>query len=787
MIVMRKSLYFIIFLLFHFFSFSQAGISLTGKIKDTRSNLVEKATIHLLNTNFRASSNANGEFEIENIVAGRYTLQVTSIGFAAYQITLALNNSTNVEIILNDEALYLDAALVTAQKREEGLQALPASISVISAGNVRRFRLWNSKDITAIVPNLYAANPGDNRNVTSIRGITSSSYDPAVATYLDGVNQFGLDTYIAELLDIERIEILRGPQGTLYGRNAMAGVINIITKQPEEITRGFAEINAGNYGLQRYGFGLSAPVVKKKLYFGASGVYNSFNGFYKNAFNQSKFDEQKTMTGNFYLKFLPNHKWVIGLNVKQQQNRNHGAFPLVFGMEEAFKNPYTLNVNATGEMIDNIFNASLSVQHFGRPFNFMSQTAFQSNYRYYKKNIDADFSPLDGISIFNNYGNKWNNVKVFTQEIRFVSPAIDTTLKWIVGAYFFHQNNPVKQAIVFGKDAKLLGTPDSLFSIINTSSAKSSGIAVFGQLNYSIAKNLNAIAGLRYDREQKKQSVLSEYRKDPSGGPQFEIRPDTTATKAFNAISPSIGLIYQPNKATSLFVNYSRGYRTGGLTQLSSDPSQPPLYPYKPEYSNNYEIGVKNNLLNNRLRFNASLFFILVNDAQVPTLVLPEAITVTRNAGKLTSKGFEIELSSALYKSLLMEYNFGYTHATYKKLKISQNGQEKDAAGNYQVFTPDVTSMLAVQQGFKIYKQLKFIARGEWLYIGRKYFDLANSIRQSPYHLLNIRAGLSFDKIEFMFWIRNLTDTRYVDYAYDFGAVHLASPRTFGFTLYGRF
>ncbi len=172
--------------------------------------------------------------------------------------------------------------VVTAQKNEETLQNIPISITAISAKQVEQYRLWNNKELTAIVPNLYSNNPGDERNVTSIRGIVTTSYDPAVATYVDGVNQFGLDTYIASLNDIERIEVLRGPQGTLYGRNAMGGVINIITKQPTNATNGFAELNIGNYGLWRLSAGIRAALIKNKLFFGASGVFNTRNGFYTN-------------------------------------------------------------------------------------------------------------------------------------------------------------------------------------------------------------------------------------------------------------------------------------------------------------------------------------------------------------------------------------------------------------------------------------------------------------------------------------------------------------------------
>jgi len=157
-----------------------------------------------------------------------------------------------------------------------------------------------------------------------------------------------------------------------------------------------------------------------------------------------------------------------------------------------------------------------------------------------------------------------------------------------------------------------------------------------------------------------------------------------------------LGLAYHASENSNLYITYSRGYRTGGLTQLGSDPSQPPLHPYKPEYSDNIEIGIKNNLLLNRLYLNIAAFYTRVKDAQVPTLVIPDAITITRNAGKLTSKGIEMELSATPFKGLQAVYNIGYTDAEYKTLKLSQNGSTVDLAGKKQIFTPDVTSMMAL-------------------------------------------------------------------------------------------
>jgi iron complex outermembrane receptor protein len=774
-------------MLIYFSVFSQQLITIQGNIKDERSAPVSYASVYLLNSPFFTVSDTSGNFKIKNIPRGSYTLVVSAVGYATMNknIRVPTGEETSLAIELADASKQLDAVIVTAEKKEENVQGIPSSISALSAKSVNDYRLWNSKDLTAIVPNLYSANPGDGRNVTSIRGITSSSYDPAVTTYIDGVNQFTLDTYIPQLFDVERIEVLRGPQGTLYGRNAMGGVINIITKQPGNKTTGFLEFNAGNYGEQRYTGAVRAPVVKDKLFFGASLLYEKLDGYYLNEYDDSKFDKQHSVGGNYYLKYLASDRWSVTLNTKHLANRNYGSFTLAPNKDAAIADPFRVNQNAVAKLVDNTFNTSVIANYSGPAFNFSSQTSYQSNYRYYATPIDGDFSPADAITIVNNYGNKWNNIKVLTEELRFTSPASSASrLTWTGGSYLFYQNIPNKQATHFGKDAALVGSPDSNYAVINTTKARSLGAALYAQSEYAITKKVNIIFGVRYDYQHSKEEVLGEYQPDVSPVPVFETQPDTSASVSYSAFSPRLSVAYHPSSNLFLFASYSRGYRTGGLTQLGADPSQPPLYAYKPEYSNNFEIGVKNTFLQNRVRTNLSFFYTTISDAQVPTLVLPAAITVTKNAGSLKSKGLEAELSAAVIKGLEATYNFGYTDATYTKLKLSQNGSEADLSGNRQIFTPDITSLLALQYTISLVpsNKLLFIIRGEWSYLGKQYFDLANRITQSPYQLLNTRIGLKIKHAELYFWERNMTNVKYIAYGYDFGAVHLGNPRTFGFT-----
>ncbi|MCC8359784.1 TonB-dependent receptor [Salinimicrobium sediminilitoris] len=779
-------LFSIFFTLISMTSGAQETGRLTGKIISESAEPLENVQVNLLNSSYQTTTSGEGIFSFSAVPYGSYIIRLGKRGYSeTTQIVNIDSELVEIEIIFSAEGERLKEVVVTAQKREELIQEIPLSITSLSYENVKQSQIQNANDLTAISPNLYASDPGDRRTVTSIRGIVTTSYDPAIATYIDGVNQYNLDTYITQLFDIERIEVLRGPQGTLYGRNAMGGVINIITREPQKETTVFGEATLGNYNQQRYMAGIRTPLTDK-LFFGAAGLYEEREGFYTNEFTGSSYDDQKNFSGNYYLKYLFSPTWNATLNLKHFSAENEGAFPLNMGIDAALENPYTLNQNQLSTMKDNTFNTSLVIDHKGENLNFSSQTAYQQNYRYYQNPIDADFSPLDALSIINDYGRDWNTVKVATQEFRLSSPSgSGRNLKWTAGTYMFYQESPVKQATHFGEDAALMGSEDINYSLINTSEAIGKGIAFFGQLNYEVTEKLGLIAGLRYDYEYKKQSILGEYQPDSEPEPIFEYQPDSTATASFNAFSPKAGLTYDLSEENLVFFTYSRGFRAGGLTPLSADPSQPPLYEYDPEFSNNFEIGTKNSFLDNRLLVNATLFYTEVTDVQVPTLVMPDGVIVTRNTGSLNSKGVEVELRALLTTGLELSYDLGFTDASYESLLIAQDGSEVNFKDNKQIYTPEVTSMLALQyqSNLGLNEDWEFTARAEWKYLEEQYFDLANNLRQEPYSLYNGNVGVSYRDIKLMIWGRNIFDTDYVSYGYNFGAVHLGNPATMGVTL----
>jgi len=670
----------------------------------------------------------------------------------------------------------LEDVIVTAQKKEELAQKIPLSLTVFSRNTIEQLKLWSNKDISGIVPNLYSSDPGDHRDAISIRGISTTSYDPAIVTYIDGVAQFNLDTYIPTLNDIERIEILRGPQGTLYGRNAMGGVINIITKQPNNSTYGYTEITAGNFGLQRIMGSIKTPLVKNKLFFGISILQQQRNGYYTNTVTQKSYDQQSEWTGNYYIKYLPRPDWQILWNFKNYLSNNQGAFPLTAnGTEDAFQQPYLLSQNAVTTMKDNTKNSSLLIQHKGKHIDFTSTTAYQQNYRYYTKPIDGDFSPLDAISVINNYGKIWNNIKAITQEFKLnSSPSINPKMSWTAGAFLFYQDAPSKQTTRFGKDANLMMIGDSLFSLINETSVHKKGIALFGQVNYSINTQWQLTLGLRNEDEKQEQTVAGYYQHDPS--PSFiNIFPSTKGSIHFNSLSPKLALNYIIAPQSIMYIQYSQGYRVGGLSPLSSDPSQPPLIAYQPEHSHNYEWGMKNSWLDDKLRIQVAAFMTKVNDAQIPTLLLPDAITVIQNVGKLKSKGIEVELFANPTKGLTLSYHGGVTDASYLN------------SGKHPIITPQHTQAITVHYNYAITTFGSIYMQTSMQWIGVTYFDSKNEIKQSPYFVQHFNMGWESKANNISIWGKNIWNQKYIAYAYDFGAIHLGDPAIFGISLSRKF
>ena len=770
------------FLLITLSGFSQETIKLSISAKNKQGIKVEGIEVSLLNSNQLVVVNEKTGIVFNNLSKGYYELLITAEGYASVIWKGQLDRSQEVSILMESNSIKLDEVVVSSDKKQANILNTPGSISSINAKQIRDMRIWEISDLSGFAPNLFIANSGDNRNVTGIRGMVTTSYDQSVATYVDGVAQFNLDTYIPQLNEIESIDIIRGAQGTFYGRNAMGGVINITTKKPTNTTQVNAGVQIGNYGQKRINAAVNAPIIKNKLFLGMSALHDRKNGFYTNEFLNMKFDKQQQTMLNLQLKYFLTKGWSLQADLKQYIAKNDGAFPLVNDMKALFENPYTLSQNLTSSMRDNSRNVSVVAKHKGKKTDITLQHARQRNYRYYEKSLDADFSPADIVGIFNNYGKDFNTVNVMTNELRFnsVKSSPEQAFEWSAGIYQFSQKSPTKQATVFGKDAGLFGIPDKNFSIISINKGENNGLAAYGHMSYTINEKVSVNGGMRIDNENRKLTIGSQYEKQPR--PAIPTMADTTGKSSYGAFSPKLGIQFQPTAEQLMYLSFSRGFRSGGLTSISSDPSQVPLSAYNPEFSNMFEAGIKGKDKNNQFRYAIAFFYNKVMDIQTPLLVLPDAVTIIQNAGEMNAWGLEGEMEVKLAKGLSLQYSGGLTSAKYAVLGVVSNGVQVDLSGNKQVFTPSTTNYFATQYQTSIAAH-ELMFRLEYNHTGKQFFDLANTIEQKAYGLVNFRSSIRTNHFDISVWGRNLMGKKYINYAYDFGAAHLGNPRMIGIGL----
>jgi iron complex outermembrane recepter protein len=723
-----------------------------------------------------------------------------------------------IGILLTSSAVYsqttidttktkqLEEVIVTANKREESIIKVNTSVTSLSSKKLEDTRTWGLSGLTALVPNYNYQELGVSfQQIQSIRGIQVFSENPAVSTYIDDVNNIDILANGFAFTDIERIEILRGPQGTLYGRNAMGGVVNIITKKPTNQTNGFAETSFGNLGLQRYSTGIKTPIIKDKLYFGLNGLYQTQDGFLKNNIsgtsatdtnlNGKSVGGEKNLYGNMFLKWLVNNRFHLTLNLKGQQDKsnNSGFMVSQFSDTYAFANPDVINLSRIQSHERNILNTSLVAKYNADKFTITSISALQT--------ISFGFKDLDFPGIYHSYydgkiGELLPPQKVWSQELRINSHS-DNKFQYTAGVYAFTQKGyePTTNTAYELSDAEAaaFGLPSGTY-LINRNRSNNSGLAGFGEMSYQLTNKLKATVGLRYDYEKREATFNGFGDAMLFNGVVTEINPNITADGNYSAISPKFSVNYSVNELSNIYATYTRGFRAGGINASSLPVGV--RQTFDPEYSNNYEIGYKSYLLNKKLSIGASAFLIQWKDLQFYNLVAP--FTYAReNVGNAQSAGIEIEVSALPVKGLQLDGSFGFNPTEYKGFDLKRvnfgTGVESTTAigGNKLSNAPTHTLFLGAQYEYSINQKLKAIVRGEIRNLGKQYTDIQNQIEQPSYTLLNSRIGLTYGKYSLFIWGQNLTNERYLAYGNpdsSFGRQsRMAQPRTFGLTLSAKF
>jgi iron complex outermembrane receptor protein len=729
-------------------------------------------------------------------------LYILSIAFSLNAMSQGKGNG-NADTVRSHK---LEDVIVTANKREESIIKVNTSITSLSSKKIEDTRTWGLSGLSALVPNYNYQELGVSfQQIQAIRGIQVFSENPAVSTYIDDVNNIDILANGFAFTDIERVEVLRGPQGTLYGRNAMGGVVNIITKKPTNKTSAFGELSFGNLGLQRYSTGYKSPIIKDKLFFGMNGLYQTQEGFLKNditgtsstdtKLNGKAVGGEQNFYGNIYLKWLPTSRFNVTLNVKGQKDKSDNSGFMVSQSSDtyAFENPDRINLARIAKHERNILNTSLVAKYLGNNYTLTSISALQT--------ISFGFQDLDFPGIYHSYyngkiGELLPPQKVWSEEFRINSNS-EGKLQYTAGVYWFAQKGyePTTNTAyeLSNAEATMFGLPSGAF-LINRNRSNNSGIAGFGELSYLLTPKLKATFGLRYDHE-KREAIFNGFGDAMLfNGVVTDIKPNITANGTYSAVSPKLSLSYAINDLSNIYASFTRGFRAGGIN-ASSLPAGV-RQTFNPEFSNNYELGFKAFLLDKKLSVGASAFLIQWKDLQFYNLVAP--FTYAReNVGDAQSAGFELEITAIPAKGLQLDGSFGYNPTEYKGFNLKRvnfgTGVETTTAigGNSLSNAPSHTIFLGAQYEYTIATKLKAVVRGEVRNIGSYYTDIQNKIEQPTYTVINSRIGLTYDKYSLFFWGQNLNNERYLAFGNpdsSFGrSVRTAAPRTVGVTLSAKF
>jgi len=800
--MIRQFLFTGLMLLLSIASYAQSNGSIQGNLKGEDGESISFANVLIKGTEKGTSSDVNGKFMIENVAAGKYILQISAIGYEklAYPVTVKPGEVAKLNIVLKTSVLELQSVIVTAEKREDELQKVPISVTAIDAKKIEALQISNTNEIGRITPNFRTYDDGGGSfTLVSTRGLVTIDENPVVGIYLDDVplfNTFSLPSYFG---DIERIEVLKGPQGTLYGRNAIGGVINIVSKKPTNNTKGFATAGYGNLNQYEIQAGISTPIIKDKLFARLSAGTTGRDGYIENTFlNNTELLGRKVYNGNARLTYLANDKWTLNLN-SGFERREVNAYAFIGGiganaavLDSLFNNqPYEVRQNTNGLNTTNISNNAFKASFTNDKINFDAITSFQ----YTLSKIDGDDSDYSEFDL-SEYDQDLS-LTTLSQEIR-LSSNTNGKLSWLGGLYLYAVNNNTELRFRNGLDNTFFA-PDSTtaaqypFSQISENTIKQNGFSVFGQASYQFTDKLTLTGGLRYELENSSLTVDNRFEKDgedyvfpPLGAVPAKFDKETQ----FGAVSPKINLAYQANDNSLLFVNVARGYRPGGVNEFVFDEDKAT---FDPEFSWNYEAGIKNKLWNNRAKLNASVFYITYENQQYFNVIdITTFNTGVENIANSRNYGAEIETELLLAKGLSLAANIGYLKTEFNDFRYTSfSGQEIDNQGNEQFFSPQWNGNIGLSYDFKLGKKWSSNIAVDYQYQSAVWLDPENTFQQNAYGLLNSRIVVGNKNLEFALWAKNATDVTYLSYGYSVsGAGLLASyglPRTIGASVTAKF
>jgi iron complex outermembrane recepter protein len=685
----------------------------------------------------------------------------------------------------------LEEVVVTATRRATSIQDVPIAISALTADALTQAGVNRVDDLASAVPNTFINTGGGLRTTSvTVRGISSNpnnpGVDPSVGVFVDGVYMSRPTTLNASLYDLERIEVVRGPQGALYGKNTIAGALNFISKLPTEEFTGEARLSYGNHADTSVFGVLSGALGSDRVLGRISGSFQQRDGLTKNLATGTQLDDIDSQSARATLLWKPMDTIDVIVRGDTSRDRTNAGSSEIYrnGAFEvtplADASPWDRRVSNDRDTVQNrdTDGASLQIDVDAMDGVLTSISAYR---QFDWHNVaDNDFTVLNMLS-----SGIDENQSEWSQELRFVSGS-DGPLQYVAGAFYSNQSLDTASVATVGPDLGIY--PTEVQGVINADLTTES-FAAYGQVAYDFAERWNATLALRYSNESK--DVEHQQTGDP-----FQIllqdQPLQRLSRSDSELSPSASLTYEFSDVARAYASYGRGFKAGGYNVFSismTDPAE-----YEPEVVDSYELGFKAMLADERVRLNAALFYMDYQDLQVNQLVLENGVPqfTTSNAASATSQGIEVELTAKVTDTLEGSLNYGYADATYDDFR-NANLAGDDYSGNRLPEAAKHTVSAALDYHRLLGAALQFTARADVTYRSAAYFEPANvtDYEQGGYALLGARVGLASANGHWgvTAWGRNLADEDYVAFRGDGVIVPgqaiqtLGLPRTYGIEL----
>lgn len=709
-----------------------------------------------------------------SIGAGVGIALVLAVAIADQAMASAANDESESAVLSRP---MLEEVIVSAQRREEDLQSVPISISALTARDLENSGIAGTLDLQMVIPGL--TNTITMSSPTPfIRGVGSSDIAPsnegAVATYVDGIYMAATPAGLFAFNNLERVEVLKGPQGTLFGRNATGGLIQVITKDPTEETTGNVSVGYGNF-----------DTVSSSAYFSA-GLASHLAGDLALVYSdQGEGWGENLFTGQEVYKTDD-----VGLRSKVRFDNGDTTITLAglyFRHKSDVGGAWRVYPGATllnGDTLNKVgfYNINDNLIHSGYTENVVPSLTITRNVGFaslvsltsYQRTTANIVVGTDAVPIVVSKGNVTQSVTAVTQELQLVSP-LDSPVKWIVGAFYMHRNgdyDPIEITSRFA-DIKIYGEQTT------------SSVASFGQLTVPITKTNNITAGVRYNMDSQRANTLAHVN-------GFQVGNTSYANEDFDSLSFRLSADQRIGEDLLLYASYNRGFK-GGLFNLAN-------YPISngralPEKLDSYEVGFKSDLFDRRLRLNGSAYYYNYQDLQQVFVQGPSVVTLNARSAHL--KGLELEGQMALADGLQVHAGLSWMpqaqYITFTGAPITTpvaGGGNTTVVGSVAGNRMPRSSRIQTNLGID-YTVLTRVGRLAFNltqnYLSRFYWVPDNRISQAPYQLFNAQAKLTFARgLAVALWGKNIGAKEYQVFgtSTDNGDTGIpGAPRTYGATV----